>query len=61
MSMGLPIENLHSPSVDRSNGPENIKENATLEQLISQKQHLEEELDALGDVLKSVGRSGVSE
>jgi len=51
--MGMPIQNLHSPTVGSSNTAEPA-DNASLTDLIARKDALESELKVLGSVLDSV-------
>ncbi|KAI9722182.1 MAG: putative 26S proteasome regulatory subunit [Chrysothrix sp. TS-e1954] len=53
--MGLPIENIHASSVSSQAPQVAPQDGATMEQLMFQKQQLEGELNALGDVLVSHG------
>ena len=52
-TMGMPIQNLHSPTVG-SNNTAAAADNASLTDLIARKDVLESELKALGSVLDSV-------
>ncbi|KAI9660742.1 MAG: putative 26S proteasome regulatory subunit [Alyxoria varia] len=58
--MGLPVRSLHDPSVESSNtlqadGDKGKQQNKTLQELVAEKDQVESELKALGQVLDSHG------